>query len=244
MAEDFAEQNLTPLHFSAIDCEKTRNLSLKWGRTIMAQWLAALDMSSIITQLIIMAVAYLIGSINTAIIVGKLKSNIDIREHGSGNAGMTNAMRTMGKTSGILVLLGDVLKAVIVMTVTLVIFRDEPTYLYIAGAGAVLGHNFPIYFGFKGGKGVLVSLVAIMFAHPIIGLAALVISLVTMVIWRYVSLGSIVGAISTVAFAFMLELDGYLIAYFLFLAVLCLKMHSSNVVRLINGEENKIGVKK
>jgi len=213
-------------------------------------------MTSIITQVIIMAAAYLIGSINTAIIVGKLKSNIDIREHGSGNAGMTNTMRTSGKMAGILVMLGDVLKAVIVMVAVMVIFpmndvlidgvlyAGRAEYLYIAGAGAVLGHNFPIYFGFKGGKGVLVSLVAILFAHPAIGLAMFLVAIATMAIWRYVSLGSIVGAISAVVFAWILDVDGYLLAYFAFLAVLCLKMHSSNIVRLINGEENKIGRRK
>jgi len=201
-------------------------------------------MNSIITQLIILAGAYLVGSINTAIIVGKLKSNIDIREHGSGNAGMTNTIRTMGKMSGILVLLGDVLKAVIVMVAVLIIFPDNPAYLYIAGVGAVIGHNFPIYFKFKGGKGVLVSLVVITFAHPLVGLITLTTALLAMLIWRYVSLGSILGAISAVAAAFILDVDSRMLAYFAFLAVLCLKMHSSNIARLINKEENKIGRKK
>jgi len=209
----------------------------------------SIGMNWTLISLLIMLGAYLIGSINTSIIVGRLKSDIDIREHGSGNAGMTNTMRTMGKLAGVLVLLGDVLKAAIVMTLVRVIFRDTPEYiyqyLYIAGIGAVLGHNFPIYFKFKGGKGILVSIVAIFFVSPIVGACMLAFGLLIILISKYVSLGSILGAISSLVFAFIFERgDMMLMAFLLILTALTLKMHSSNIVRLINGEENKIGKKK
>ena len=188
--------------------------------------------------------AYLMGSISTAIIVGKLKSNIDIREHGSGNAGATNTLRTQGKLAGMFVLLGDVLKTAIIMTIVIIFFPQNPEYVYIAGVGAVLGHNFPIYFKFKGGKGVLVSIVSIIFASPLIGLCTLAIGVLVIVITRFVSLGSIVGAISAVILGFIFAPDNdKMIVFFVIIAILSLKMHSANIVRLFKGEENKIGKK-
>jgi len=216
---------------------------------MIEEYLARIDWTFnwnlIITSLIIMAIAYLVGSINTAIIVGKMKSNIDIREHGSGNAGLTNATRTMGKKAGVFVLLGDVAKAVIVLTAVCIIFPDVPEYIYVAGVGVVLGHNFPLYFKFKGGKGVLVSIVAIAYASWIVALCALAVWIIIVAITRYVSVGSILGAISTLIFAVIFEAGNMeMFAYFLILAVLCVKMHGSNIARLVNKEENKIGKKK
>jgi len=218
-----------------------------WQRNLDL-WLASIDMNMIVTALIVMVAAYLIGSINTSIIVGKLKSNIDIRDHGSGNAGMTNAMRTMGKKAGILVLLGDALKAAIILTAVRIIFRDETalyTYIYAAGMGVVFGHNFPIFFKFKGGKGIVVSVVAIFFASWPVGLASLAVGLLIILITKYVSLGSILGGMSAVGFAFIFNRGNMqLVAFLAFLAILSIKMHRENIVRLFNGTENKVGRKK
>ncbi|MGN1092411.1 MAG: glycerol-3-phosphate acyltransferase, partial [Monoglobaceae bacterium] len=117
-------------------------------------------------ELILIAIAivsYLIGSINSAIIVGKIKSSgDDIRNHGSGNAGATNALRTYGKSAAAFVVLGDCLKSAISCIVAIIVayntslgVENVKLGIYAAGIGAVLGHNFPLYFGFKGGKGIL-----------------------------------------------------------------------------------------
>ena len=148
--------------------------------------------------ILVVAIAYLIGSISSAILMGKLFGGDDIRSHGSGNAGATNALRTYGKKVANLVLILDCLKAVVAILLGMLIARFaglEPRYgAYSAGVGAALGHNFPVYFHFRGGKGVLVSAVYMLFADWRIGVAVLVFSLLLMVVTRYVSLGSILGA--------------------------------------------------
>lgn len=199
----------------------------------------------------VIIISYLIGSINTAILVGKVLSGDDIRNHGSGNAGTTNALRTYGKKAAVIVLIGDALKAVIsillaILVSNLLCFTHEFTQIMIYGAsvGAVLGHNFPIYFNFRGGKGVLVSAVAIFFADWSIGLIVFLIALSTMAISRFVSLGSVVGAISFVALALIFHYDniGYII-YAILLASSLIIMHRTNIKRLLNGTENKLGRK-
>ena len=106
----------------------------------------------IIKNLVVLLIAYLLGSINTSIIVGKIKSGEDIRKHGSGNAGATNTLRTFGKMAAVLVILGDVLKAVVSIVLAMIL-SDEQLAVYAASFGVILGHNFPVFFGFKGGKG-------------------------------------------------------------------------------------------
>lgn len=198
---------------------------------------------------IIFVLAYLIGSISTAIILSKAHGT-DIRTKGSGNAGATNALRTMGKKAGIIVTLGDCLKAVIAICLGLIIanFTIENGHsaaVYIAGIGAVLGHNFPIYYGFKGGKGVLVSMVAILFADWKIGLIVIAVALVIMAVTRYVSLGSVIGAVSLFLLALVMRsADTAYIIFAFVLAALAVFMHRGNIKRLIKGEENKLGGKK
>ena len=184
-------------------------------------------------------IAYLIGSVSTSIIVSKIILGDDIRNHGSGNAGATNALRTMGKKGGALVVLGDALKAVIAILIAKLIVGTDVA-VYAAGIGVVLGHNFPIYFGFKGGKGILVSLVSILFADWRIGVLTAVISILIMIISNYVSLGSICGAVLLVIFgAVFRAADFYFMTFAIVLAVLAIFMHRSNVKRLINKSENK-----
>lgn len=196
--------------------------------------------------------AYLIGSINTAILVGKMLSGDDIRTHGSGNAGTTNALRTYGKKAAVMVLLGDALKAVVAIVIAMIAGKllnfDENTYnlmIYGASFGAVLGHNFPVYFGFRGGKGVLVSAVSILMVDWKIGLAVVIIALAIMATTKYVSLGSILGAVTLVISALIFRNDNIPFIIFSFLlAILLIVMHRTNIVRLIHGKENKLGQKK
>ena len=200
----------------------------------------------------IAVISYLIGSINTAIIVGKVSSGDDIRKHGSGNAGATNALRTYGKIAALFVVLGDCLKAAISCVFAIIISYNTPLgaenvklAIYAAGIGTVLGHNFPLYFGFKGGKGILVSVTALMFANWKIALAILVISIVAIAITKYVSLGSIMGAILFIILPLIFKNNDlpYLI-FSIALSILALYSHRANIVRLINGTERKITSKK
>lgn len=197
-------------------------------------------------------VAYLIGSISTAILVGYFVAGDDIRSHGSGNAGATNALRTYGKKAAAFVVLGDCLKATLAVLVGIIeaklIGADAKLTqmaVYFAGVGAVIGHNFPLYFKFKGGKGILVSTVAILFADWRIGLAVIVIGLLIMVFTRYVSLGSVIGSImlAVLGFIFKFEDTAYLV-FAVILAASAVFMHRENIKRLINGTENKLGSRK
>lgn len=194
----------------------------------------------IVCNLIILIIAYLLGSINTSIIVSKIMIGDDIRNHGSGNAGATNTLRTVGKKGAIFVVLGDILKAVIAVLIAKLI-SASPNAVYIAGLGAVIGHNFPLYFRFKGGKGIIVSTVAILFADPILGLITMAVAILIMAVSRYVSLGSILGAVLFVALALVFRNDNAeFIVFGIMLAFLAIYMHRSNIARLLAGNENKL----
>lgn len=189
--------------------------------------------------------AYLIGSINSAIIVSKIMLHDDIRKYGSGNAGATNALRTLGKKGAIPVVIGDLLKAVIAILFAKIICSDSSLAVYIAGIGVVLGHNFPIYFGFRGGKGILVSLVAILFADPKIGLISAVSAILIMAITKYVSLGSISGAVIFLVLGLTFRFgDVYFCIFAAIISLLAIIRHKTNIQRLLNGTESKLFVKK
>ncbi len=189
--------------------------------------------------------AYLIGSINSAIIVSKIMLHDDIRKYGSGNAGATNALRTLGKKGAIPVVIGDLLKAVIAILFAKIICSDSSLAVYIAGIGVVLGHNFPIYFGFRGGKGILVSLVAILFADPKIGLISAVSAILIMAITKYVSLGSVSGAVIFLVLGLTFRFgDVYFCIFAAIISLLAIIRHKTNIQRLLNGTESKLFVKK
>lgn len=205
-------------------------------------------MNSTLICIISSVIGYLLGSISTSILVGKLIGKIDIREHGSGNAGATNTLRVLGKKAAIFVVLGDALKgalAVLVAKVLCVSFSVESNLpLYLAGFFAVMGHNFPLYFGFKGGKGVLTSIVTILALDWKIGLITLIFAILIMATTKYVSLGSCLGAVLIMILAPVLRWgDIYFIALCEILAVLVIVKHKSNIKRLLNGTESKLGNK-
>lgn len=198
-----------------------------------------------VKNLIILIIAYLLGSINTSIILSKIILNDDIRNHGSGNAGATNALRTMGKKGALLVVFGDILKTVVAILIAKLILPNNANAVYIAGLGAVLGHNFPIYFGFKGGKGVVASTTAMLFADPTLGVIVVVIAISIMALSRYVSLGSIVGAVLFVVLSLIFKQgNSDFIVFAFILAILVIYMHKTNIKRLVSGTENKLSFKK
>ena len=201
-------------------------------------------------------IAYLLGSVNSAIIVGKLHK-IDIREHGSGNAGLTNTLRVLGKSSAVCVLLGDILKAVIAIGITIVISKFEffPNEYFniasqLAGVAVVLGHIFPVYYGFKGGKGVLTSITVMFMINWEISLICLLLFIVIVAITKFVSLGSILAAfafpclvLGSVKIPFLTDRFDMLVFSIILAAIVIIK-HRTNIGRLVQGKENKLSFKK
>ena len=187
-----------------------------------------------LTYVIIAVAAYLIGNINPAILIGKLHG-IDIRKEGSGNAGMTNTMRVLGFDAGMTVLFCDVLKGFIPVAVA---YDYGSTGSMVAFAAVVLGHCFPVFFGFKGGKGVATSLGAALALNWLSAFAALLVAIVLFALTRRMSVGSLGAAISYPFLIYYYEPD-YL--YFAIgAAVFLLVMHSANLVRLVKGEEKPL----
>lgn len=184
---------------------------------------------------------YLLGSINPAVIYSRLKGT-DIRTLGSKNAGATNTLRNFGKGAALIVTLSDILKCVISVLLAALFARllaeDELISKLFAAVGCILGHNFPLYFGFKGGKGVLVSVTALFMLDARIGAAALGVFIVVFIIWRYVSLGSIMGAIAATA-ASLVTKNVYITTFTVFAALLTIIRHRANILRLIEGTESK-----
>lgn len=186
---------------------------------------------------------YLFGSLNFAIIYSKLKGD-DIRNHGSGNAGTTNVLRTYGKAAAAFVLLLDISKGVVAVLITR-IFVNEPLYDCCAALGAIIGHNFPVYYGFKGGKGVATSLAALLLLHYPTALIALGTFIIVAIITRYVSLSSIIAAVAAMVSGFVFfSINEIIPFFFLIIGTLCIYRHRSNIKRLINGTESKLGQKK
>lgn len=200
---------------------------------------------------------YLLGSINSSVLVGRF-FGVDIRKKGSGNAGATNTLRTLGKKAAVIVFIGDALKAVVAILLArlfafLLFPEDVNTSLYaqyLASFGAVLGHNFPVYFGFKGGKGIVTSIACITTLEWRIGLILIVIGVGLIILTRFVSLGSIAGAIGypvcVIAFHAKSEAENvpYYIALSVAMGILAVYRHRANIVRLIKGTESKLGAKK
>lgn len=194
-------------------------------------------------------IAYLIGSVNFAIIFSKKIAGFDVREKGSKNAGTTNVLRTVGKKAAILTLICDILKGVISVLLAILASKiwkntDLEILKYLAGLMAIVGHTLPIYYGFKGGKGVATALGVLLMVNPQIGLICLVFALTIMVATRWVSLGSILAAVLfPILTIFMLDDLGAKIISIL-ISGLVIFNHRTNIVRLKNGTENKLSFKK
>jgi glycerol-3-phosphate acyltransferase PlsY len=188
--------------------------------------------------------AYLAGSIPTAVWYAKLFHGIDIREHGSGNAGATNSLRILGKKAGITVLVIDMIKGFLPVFLAS-FYIDEIHIRFLIGIAAVIGHILPVFSGFRGGKGIATSLGIILAIYPLGALISVVVFALTVGISRYVSLGSLLASL---AFFIILIVrfpeNLFLILVGLGLFLLLVFMHRENVKRLINGNENKFASKK
>jgi glycerol-3-phosphate acyltransferase PlsY len=185
----------------------------------------------------------MLGSINASVVIGKIKG-IDIRDYGSNNAGFTNAVRILGFSYAVLVLLCDAFKTVIAIILAKNILPNNILSTYLSGIGTVLGHNFPIYFNFKGGKGVVVSIVSMLFANWLIGIVVIIFSASIMFFTRYISLGSIIGCMIVIIISFVFKWgDWNYMMFALSLSSLALYMHRGNIKRLIARTEKKINIK-
>ena len=208
---------------------------------------------------IIMAIiAYLIGSINFSVIISKKMAGFDVREKGSGNAGSTNVLRTVGKKAALLTLVCDILKGVVSVLVGLLVgliageAANKAVLVEIAALAVVIGHTFPVFFQFKGGKGVATSLGVILIVNWKIGLICLVFALAIMAVGRMVSLGSISASVLFAVLTIFIR-DSYIggvefefsfIIFGILLAALVIFNHRSNLKRILAGTENKLSFKK
>jgi glycerol-3-phosphate acyltransferase PlsY len=191
----------------------------------------------------VVSISYLIGNFSSAYILGKFLRKVDIREHGSGSAGATNALRTFGKKIGALAFILDVTKGILATFVGYKLMGYNGSLL--AGIFVVLGHNWPIFLNFKGGKGIATSLGVIFFLHWPTGIICILIGVFIIYKTRYVSLGSIVTAAITPIIGSIVNrpFNREFFLTTLFLAILAIFRHRANIERLAKGKEYKLGEK-
>lgn len=207
-----------------------------------------------VAYIIVAIIAYLLGSISFSVIISKKMAGFDVRQKGSGNAGTTNVLRSVGKKAAIITLICDVLKGVVAVLVAYLVglmVKDlnNSLLIQIAGIAVILGHTFPIFFQFKGGKGIATALGVLLMTNWNIGLICLVFALVLMILTRIVSLGSLAAAVLFPVLVIFMPSQAYLVSgnyviYSIIIAVLVIFNHRANVKRLLNGTENKLDFKK
>lgn len=186
-------------------------------------------------------IAYLLGSIPFALVVGKVGYQIDVREHGSGNMGATNAFRVLGTKAGIIVTLADILKGTIATIIPLLalLFIDIEVNRLIIGIFAVLGHTYPVFAKFKGGKAVATSGGIILGVNPLLFLAIIITFLLTLYLFKYVSLASMLTGVVGSIISFFMN-DTLLFVLVIVLTVFVIYRHLDNIKRIINKTEPKI----
>lgn len=208
-------------------------------------------------RMICLAMGYVFGLFQTGYLYSK-SQGMDIRQHGSGNAGSTNVLRVMGVKAGLIVFLGDCFKMVFACLLARYLFRAQTEMIYVyllyTGFGVILGHNYPFFMGFKGGKGIAASAGLLLSTDWRVMLVCLVVFVVTVAVTRYVSLGSIlVMALFFIGMVFFGHRGDYgigsryLTEFYGVAAVISLMgiwRHRTNIKRLLSGTENKLGAKK
>ncbi len=212
----------------------------------------------IVARIIAIAIGYVFGLFQTGYFYG-MSQGIDIRKAGSGNAGTTNSLRVLGMKAGAITFAGDLIKAILAVAVTSLIFKNrypegaKLLELY-AGFGAVLGHNFPFYLKFRGGKGIACTAGVIVALFPSAAVICLAVFLICLAISHYVSLSSIlmvlvflVSALVSNHYGWLGVSDTYLVEFDIVVGcfvAMAIWRHRANIVRLINGNENKLSIKK
>ncbi len=195
----------------------------------------------------LMLAAYLLGSMTFAVWIGQIFYGMDVREHGSGNAGATNTLRVLGKKAGISVLILDVLKG----TGAVALAHLSPYEVYseqyvnlqlVLGISALFGHIFPVYAGFRGGKGIATLLGVVIAVNPLAAMYSSIIFVLVLIITRYVSLSSMIASIAFPVYIIFVEKTEFLalVTFSVFISVLVIITHQKNIERLIRREESKI----
>lgn len=207
-------------------------------------------MLDILKIIVALASGYLLGSLNSAIVVGKIYGK-DVSKHGSKSAGLTNTLRVLGKSAAALVLLGDVLKGIAACLVGLHLGvqvqsaeTSDCVSLLAAGAGAVLGHNWPVYFGFRGGKGALTGATVLFMVDWTMALVCLGLFMTIVALTRYVSLGTICATLLFAVCSFV-PAFGHTLYFTIFaclMASIVVFKHKENLQRLLSGTENKLSL--
>ena len=212
-----------------------------------------------VIYIIIAIISYLIGSVNFSVILSKKIAGFDVREKGSGNAGSTNMLRSVGKGAAALTLICDILKGVVAIGIAILLGNmvqdsNKELLLQIAGIMVIVGHTYPVFFGFKGGKGVATSLGVLLLSNWQIGLICLVFALVMMALTRMVSLGSCTAAVLFPVLTLFINQHYTVLTegksgnvYFIYsviLAAMVLFNHRENIKRIYDGTENRLSFKK
>lgn len=206
-------------------------------------------MADILVAIVAIVIAYLVGAIPSGVIVGKLWRGVDIRSYGSGGSGATNVARTLGPRAGATVLASDVAKGVIITAITRYVISGDAWLVAVVGTMAVLGHMFPIYIRFKGGKGVATGFGALFVISPLAGVISLI-GVAIAALSRYISIGSLIGtsfSLGSLAVLSVFELTVFGIRhdlwYLLFaipVGLLIAWSHQSNIDRLAKGDESRL----
>ena len=208
-----------------------------------------------VAYIIVGIIAYLVGSISSSVIISKKMAGFDVREKGSGNAGTTNVLRSVGKKAALITLICDIFKGVVAISIAVLVgvvakteIINDAVLVQVASIAVILGHTFPIFFGFKGGKGVATSLGVILLLNWKVGLICLVFAVTLMAITRMVSLGSVSAAILfpilSIPFQTGFIVEGNYFIFSVIMAFIVIYNHRSNLKRIFNGTENRLSFKK
>ena len=192
---------------------------------------------------IIAVIAYLLGSISTGLILARLTGGPNLREVGSKNTGASNVLRTMGLKKGAITFIGDVVKALVACWIGRAMGGQHGCM--VAGLFVILGHNWPVFHQFKGGKGVASSCAVMLMCYPVPAVICFVVAIALIAVTRFISLGSMVLlTLFALIIIFTCGGDVFAILWAIALAALCVYRHRTNIGRLISGTENKLGSKK
>jgi len=190
-------------------------------------------------------IGYLLGSLNFGVIISKIVYHDDVRKHGSGGSGTTNMLRTYGKLPAAMTFLGDGLKTVVAVLIGAIFLGHNPIYAgtYIGGVASIIGHAYPVYYGFKGGKSVAAAFFMVLCTAPLVGLICLAFFIAFVAGTKFVSLGSIMAVLIYPLLLNRFTGPGVHNLIALFIALFIVYLHRANIMRLINGKENKINLK-
>jgi acyl phosphate:glycerol-3-phosphate acyltransferase len=185
-------------------------------------------------------IAYLIGSISFSTLIGRWFGKIDIRDHGSGNAGATNTLRVLGVRYAVIVLLADIAKGVVAVLLAKALGAGNPWVTYLSALTVIIGHNWPIYFGFRGGKGIATTIGVLLILMPKSVLTASLVAVILIALTRYVSLGAIVLTVLTPVAGILFHSGTGKVVLAVAIAVLSIWRHRKNIQRLLHGQERRV----